>query len=113
MLAAADFLPGSSPQFATKSSRASPNPHRLKKISHIKPQPHKSTTKPTSSNKMPATSQDSNASGHKFSLRNLFPDLRTETMIANEKERVRAALAKGTAGREADKAASQRGDSFS
>jgi hypothetical protein len=62
---------------------------------------------------MPTSGQNSNTSGHKFSLRNLFPDLRTETMIANEKERVRAALAKGSAGRDADKDASQRGDSFS
>jgi glucose/arabinose dehydrogenase len=34
-------------------------------------------------------------SGRKFSFRNLFPDLRTDTMIAAEKQRVADVLAKG------------------
>jgi len=57
-------------------------------------------------------SAPSSTSGRKFSFRNLFPDLRTETMIEAEKKRVAAALAKGHREHDAHAAASQRSDSL-
>jgi hypothetical protein len=55
----------------------------------------RSSTETGRTSSVARNASESSSRSSRFSFRNLFPDLRTETMIANENKRMEAALARG------------------